>query len=74
MLKSMKLIKEEFIEKQFTISVSESELGAILIGIGNMSNDEMKNIRNDQYTYLKKLPEDNYQMYKQIKIILGMSV
>ena len=34
----------------------------------------MKNIRNDQYTYLKKLPEDNYQMYKQIKIILGMSV
>jgi len=27
----MKLIKEEFIEKQFTISVSESELGAILI-------------------------------------------
>lgn len=65
----MELIKTEVSEREFTIKVTERELGTMLITLGKCSNMDIKEHAKDNYPNIKYV-QDGYEVFKQIKSIL----
>jgi len=65
----MKLIRTENLERQFTISISESDLGTLFLALGKCSDMDIRERRDECYSELKYNP-DALAVYQEIKNIL----
>jgi len=65
----MKLIKIENLEKQFTILISESDLGTILLALGKCSDMDIREHRDERYFGIKYNP-DALKVFQEVKSIL----
>ena len=66
----MKLIGTENLERQFTISISESDLGTLFLALGKCSDMDIRERRDECYSELKYNP-DALAVYQEIKNILA---
>ena len=67
----MKLIKTENTEKQFTISISESDLGTIFLTLGKCSDMDIKEHR-DNYCSGLRYNQDALGVFQEVKKILSI--
>jgi len=65
----MKLIGTENLERQFTISISESDLGTLFLALGKCSDMDIREHRDECYSGLKYNP-DALVVYQEIRNIL----